>query len=219
LNYGAIEERIKSLLRDHLANFSSRYGYEPGANYYELAYGGEDASTLQRVFGAERLPAGVVSFFNYFSKFSTPDIGNGYFVGPPSWIVAIYENAEPRGVSDRADRHDLISVGSDGGGKIFAALTFRDSGVYGLPKGRIHNGMYEIRAGKDLASLLIADSFDAFITRLSQFWVAGGWRWQGAAERIGWPGRLWASVQPRHSAGAASGVPVVRRVPPPWPRP
>ena len=166
LDYQAIEERIKSLIRDHLDGFSSRYGYEPGANYYELARSGEDAAVLQRVFGDESLAAGMASFFNYFSRFSFPDIGNGYFIGPPSWIAAIYENAEPKGISNGVARHDIISIGSDGGGKMFVVLTSPDSAVYGLPEGRIHDGIYRVGTGESLPDLLIANSFNDFITTL-----------------------------------------------------
>jgi hypothetical protein len=129
LDYNAIEESIESFLRDLLASFSSRYGYDPGANCYELAHSGEDAVVLRSCFGGENLPAGILPFFNHFSRFSFPDIGNGYFIGPPSWVVAIYENAEPRQVSDGHVRQDLISIGSDGGGKIFAA---RVQGLCGI---------------------------------------------------------------------------------------
>jgi hypothetical protein len=166
LDYEAMEERIKSILRDLLSDFRDRYGYEPGANYYELARTGEDAAVLQQVFGDANLPIGMAPFFSYFSKFSFPDIGNGYFVGPPSWIAAIYGSAEPREISNDASRHDLISIGSDGGGNMFVTLTSRDSAVYRLPEGRIRNGIYEIRAGKKLASLEIANSFNAFMNTL-----------------------------------------------------
>jgi hypothetical protein len=166
LDFRAIEERVKAILRDHLSGFSSRYGYEPGTNIYELARPGDDEDVLQRAFGGESLPTGMAPFFSYFSRFSFPDIQNGYFIGPPSWMAAIYENAEPRGISNGTFQHDLISIGSDGGGNLFAALASRDSAVYRLPEGRIRDGLYVVRPGKSLASLEIADSFNNFISKL-----------------------------------------------------
>jgi hypothetical protein len=108
----------------------------------------------------------MAPFFSYFSKFSFPDIQNGYFIGPPSWIASIYENAEPRGISNGTFQHDLIPIGSDGGGKLFTALASRNSAVYRLPEGRIRNGVYVISAGNSLASLEIAGSFNGFISNL-----------------------------------------------------
>ena len=161
-DYRAFKSRVDTLVGELLAGFREKYGFDPGEHRLEPARPGEDASLLLSVFG-RNLPDGVVGFFNNFAELALPDVWNGFFVGPPSWIVSVHEAAEPRAVEGGGGTREVIALGSDGGGGLFASQLLPDSPIYHLPPSRIREGTYVPLRGASLESLKIADSFWDFL--------------------------------------------------------
>ncbi len=86
--------------------------------------------------------------------------------GAPSWIVSVYQAAEPRAVEDPNGVREVIAVGSDGGGGLFVSLRSRDSPIYLLPPSRIRGGNYLPLQGVPLGNLKVADTFDGFLEEI-----------------------------------------------------
>lgn len=171
MDYGTLKSRVDALVGELLSGFREKYGYDPGEHRLEFARPGEDASLLLSVFG-DYLPAEVEGFFRNFAELALPDVWNGFFIGPPSWIVSVYEAAEPRAVEEPGGAREVIVVGSDGGGGLFACLRSRESPIYLLPPSRISEGNYVPLRGASLEALRVADTFESFledvISRLEQ---------------------------------------------------
>lgn len=165
-DHRALKLRVDQLLRELTATFRDRYGYDPGRNVLEEARPGEDASVLISTLGEVDLRGDLLDFFRHFARLALPDVGNGYFVGPPTWMVSIWKASEPRAVEDVDGVRELVAIGSDGSGGLFATLRAKDSPIYLLPPARIRHGIYVPFGGARLESLRAADSFEGFLSGL-----------------------------------------------------
>jgi hypothetical protein len=165
-DHRTLKLRVDQLLREFMDTFRDRYGYDAGKNVLEESRPGEDASVLISELGEEDLRGDLLQFFRHFARLALPDVGNGYFVGPPTWMVSIWKASEPRGIEDVDGVRELVAIGSDGGGGIFATLRAKDSPIYLLPPARICDGMYIPFGGARLGTLEVADSFEGFLGEL-----------------------------------------------------
>jgi hypothetical protein len=165
LDYGNLKPRVDGLIGELLSGFRERYGYDPGGDGLETAHLEKNLSLLLSVSGDD-LPEAIKRFFDTFAKLALPDVWNGYFIGPPSWIVSVYQAAEPRAVEDPNGVREVIAVGSDGGGGLFVSLRSRDSPIYLLPPSRIRGGNYLPLQGVPLENLKVANTFDGFLEEI-----------------------------------------------------
>ncbi|HEV7933724.1 MAG TPA: hypothetical protein VGP70_15635 [Actinomadura sp.] len=90
-------EQLEAVTRVVLADFESKRGYPPGDNLVVSASGREDLRVLEAEFG-DRVPADIAVFFGAVATVELPDLWNGYFIGPATWITGIHKAGEPRHV-------------------------------------------------------------------------------------------------------------------------
>ena len=103
----------------------------------------------------------LTSFYGYCDGFSLPDVHVGYFVKQAEKLAP--DRSSDPDVLLLEERIAILSVGTTGGGDIFAMNC--DSGeVYLLPPGPVHNGQY-IGEGRSVRT--IANSLEVFIDRIT----------------------------------------------------
>lgn len=99
-----------------METFEETHGYPAGDN--EVALADHETRTAVTLLTNHRPEyAALLSLFAVIDSVSLPDIGNGYFIHPPSTVTAHLH--EYGAVPLENDDHGLV-FGSDGGGNLFA---------------------------------------------------------------------------------------------------
>lgn len=99
-----------------MESFEETHGYPAGDNEVALA---DDETRAAVTLLTNHRPecVALLSLFAVIDSVSLPDIGNGYFVHPPSTLVA---HLDEYGAVPLANGDHGIVFGSDGGGNLFA---------------------------------------------------------------------------------------------------
>src|SRR4030081_3742019 len=84
--------QFSEVVRTILDGFEERNGYPPGENVVVEATGPEHLSALTEEFDG-RVPGEVTTFFNRVAEVKLPNLWNGYFIGPTSWVAGIHKAA------------------------------------------------------------------------------------------------------------------------------
>lgn len=140
--------------------FEDRFGYSPDLN--ELVPGtGRSGSVLRSVVAREvEIPRSVIEFFDAIEEVSLPDVWNGYFLGPVDWVASKHAAREPRWMSVSGDLVEILLVGSDGGGALYA-VALSDGAVYRLEEPAIADGVARTAVEHQISRL--ADDFSDFL--------------------------------------------------------
>ncbi|MBW3613908.1 MAG: hypothetical protein KY439_01175 [Actinobacteria bacterium] len=162
-DFSRFHSRLSTLVSSFVSDFEERMGYPPGSNRVSLSTAEESSVALVAEFGEGALPMAILNFFNYFSEIHLPDFWNGYFIGPPSWIVSIHQASEPRSMDVSSREEEILVFGSDGGGALFVVPTSSGSPVYRLPPSLIEGGTYRMIASADPSALIVSNDFDDFL--------------------------------------------------------
>jgi len=123
-----------------LETFQSRFGFEPGRNRLGPPAAEQALASLQAI--VPRPAADLIDFYRCIGQVSLPDVGNGYFIGPPHEL-------------------DVLVFGSDGGGALYAVPAAKPGPVYRLRECRIKNG---IAIAGDIQ--IVAVDYRTFLQRL-----------------------------------------------------
>ncbi|WP_329579985.1 SMI1/KNR4 family protein [Streptomyces sp. NBC_01361] len=99
-------------------SFEETHGYPAGDNKVALA--DDEASAALTLLTNHRPECvALLSFFVVIDSVSLPDIGNGYFIHPPSTVTA---HLDEYGAVSLANSDHGIVFGSDGGGNLFVLM-------------------------------------------------------------------------------------------------
>jgi len=149
------KQRLQSTIAGLEANAPSLLGYPVG----------EGDNVVTDPTGAPLpadLPRGLAAMYREIGEVSLPDIGNGYFVHPPSYLTESVARGLPVGADTAVLAGPVTTFGSDGGGTLYCVPAASDA-VWALPAGEIVNGVYR---GGMAAPRLIAASVEEFLDRL-----------------------------------------------------
>ncbi|NUT31554.1 MAG: SMI1/KNR4 family protein [Hamadaea sp.] len=167
-------ERLQVVVDRHLDGFEAKQGYAPADNHVSPAVQADGVIALRRAFDG-RAPESVMRFFGAVEEVSLPDFWNGYFLGPAEWSAGLRSAGEPRAMATADGVVDVLIVGSDGGGSLFAVAVDGTDPVYLLPPSAIEDGVWT--PGSAQATRL-ADSLDdflaLFVTGLEDHVLRGG---------------------------------------------
>lgn len=97
-------------------SFEETHGYPPGENTVLLADGGTRA-VAESLGTNHRVPPALLSLYSVVDGVSLPDVGNGYFVHPPS---AAAEHLDEYGAVRLTEDNCGVVFASDGGGTLYA---------------------------------------------------------------------------------------------------
>jgi hypothetical protein len=159
-------EDVVSLTGPYLAGFERRHGRAPGENTVSLARQEENAELLRQEFDA-RLPTAIGQFFSAVAEVRLPDVHIGYFIGPPSAIVATHRDRRPRCAEIDGRVRDVLVFGANGSGSQYAVTLsgdgrVHDGRVYELPPGAMDGGCHRGPA------VAVAGGFEEFLGQIQQ---------------------------------------------------
>ncbi|MFF3000769.1 SMI1/KNR4 family protein [Streptomyces sp. NPDC057950] len=96
--------------------FERRHGFPPGTN--EVRPASRDDQTAARTLAqAGLIPADLVTFYDSIGAVTWADVGNGYFLDPPSDVLL---RLQEYGAADAGADHK-VAIGSNGGGLSYIA--------------------------------------------------------------------------------------------------
>ncbi|GAA4576459.1 SMI1/KNR4 family protein [Planotetraspora kaengkrachanensis] len=142
MDVDSVIKQLHDVVRVLLTDFEIRYGYPPDTNALVPADGDEELRALSQQLGAP-LPADISAFFGAVEEASLPDLWNGYFIGPPSWIAELHRSREPRFIRHGTTTHEVMIIASCGGGVLYAVPLPDGRPILALPNSAIQNGVYD----------------------------------------------------------------------------
>jgi hypothetical protein len=160
------------VVRTILDVFEERNGYPLGENVVVEATRPEHLSVLTEEFDG-RVPEEVTTFFNRVAEIKLPNLWNGYFIGPTSWVAGIHKAAEPGAVRFDGGDREIMVLATNGGGVTYGRPTEGDSGVFVLPPAGIDDGVYLTDSLMARNFREVAGSFEEFLEELASSALAG----------------------------------------------
>jgi len=167
--------RLHHVIDQHLAGFEDRYGYPPGDHHVTPATDTAGIDALKQEFG-ESLPTSVARLFGTVTEVSLPDLWNGYFIGPASWSIGLHQAAEPRAVAMDDAIVEVLIIGSDGGGSLYALALDGTEAVFSLPPAGIERGVWTRPSNEPTRKLAgsLNEFLSIFVAQLEDYVLHGG---------------------------------------------
>ncbi|MGW5188429.1 hypothetical protein ACWEOO_04180 [Kribbella sp. NPDC004138] len=171
----AWSDRVSRSSEQLLERFDKRYGYPPGVNVVVPGTGQGGSQLSQELGPGTQVPPSIVEFFNVIDEVSLPDVWNGYFLGPATWVAAKHADRYPRWLELGGQRVEILVIGSDGGGALYVVGVEEDSPVFRIEEAAIESGVLCPTTDRQVQRL--AANFSAFLELFAnslESYAAGG---------------------------------------------
>ena len=144
------------------ARFETDYGFPIGDNVVGGPCSQDEVVALAAGRLRDVMPSDVLVWCQRVREVALPDVANGYFLHAPEVICA---HMRGDGIREVRGRHhdDVVVLGSNGGGTLYAARTRSANAIYRLPPGEVIDGIYN---SDDPSFAIIATSMVEFMDNL-----------------------------------------------------
>lgn len=152
--------------------FERRMQFPPGVNIVLPAVDTSDLGVLEREL-SRRVPEDARAFFRTVAEVRWPDLWSGYTIGPASWSARLHQDGTPRAVRAGAEDIEVVVLAANGAGVLYGVPVDEGGPLLVLPPATIEAGVYLTDSPGAEGFGAAADSFAAFVDRLTEAALAG----------------------------------------------